>query len=87
MTPPFPVEHFADIALAAMALQLIAVALVHRRGLLRAVSATAPGAFLVLALRSALAGDPWTITLLWLAVSWPVHLIDLRARLKEMQPK
>jgi hypothetical protein len=41
----------------------------------------AAGACLLMAVRSALAGEPWPSTALWLALSLPAHLLDLGLRL------
>jgi hypothetical protein len=38
------------------------------------------GAFLLMALRSALIGSPWTITAAWLAAALIAHLADLAGR-------
>jgi hypothetical protein len=40
----------------------------------------AAGAFLMLALRSALVGDPWTSTAPWLLAGLTAHLLDLWRR-------
>ncbi len=40
-----------------------------------------PGAFLLLALRAALAQAPWQLVALLVAASLPAHLLDLRRRL------
>jgi hypothetical protein len=36
-----------------------------------------PGAFILLALRAALTGEPWTMTAFWLLLSFPAHLYDV----------
>ncbi|MEM1025277.1 MAG: hypothetical protein AAGD10_02185 [Myxococcota bacterium] len=45
-----------------------------------ALANLAAGAFLMLALRSALAGWDWRLSALFLALSLPAHLFDLRIR-------
>lgn len=40
----------------------------------------AAGATLILALRSALRGEPWTVTALWLLLALFAHAADLLAR-------
>lgn len=74
-----------DVILIVLALEVVGLALWRRvRGRpirLAAIAAAAlPGACLLLALRGALTGaEPWWIAL-WLAVSFPAHLLDLRLR-------
>jgi hypothetical protein len=36
-----------------------------------------PGAFILLALRAALVGEPWTMVAFWLLMSLPAHLYDI----------
>jgi hypothetical protein len=47
-----------------------------------AVMNLAAGAFLMLALRSALAGWDWRFSALFLTLSLPAHLFDLRSRVR-----
>lgn len=76
----------ADIALVVLALEFALVSL-HRRRAIATMGAILPGAFLLLALRAALAGDGWWWVTLWLAASLPVHLADMWLRLRQALPK
>jgi hypothetical protein len=71
---------FADLILAVLSLELIAVFLLKRHRLLSALQAALPGALLVLALRAISTGADWHIGATFAALSLPAHLIDLRAR-------
>ncbi len=70
-----------DLVLVVLALEalLIAAFAGARRGAL--LGALVPGLFLLLALRAALTGAPWPAVALFLALSLPAHLVDLRRRL------
>jgi hypothetical protein len=75
----------ADIPLAVMTVQALVLAAVAPRGaraasLAAALLAAAPGAALVLSLRAALAGGQEIWILVWLAASYPLHVIDLARR-------
>jgi hypothetical protein len=79
--------HVADIILACLVLEAIALLAWHRmtgRGLApRAVAALLlPGAFLVLALRFALTGAAWPLIPAALVAALAAHLWDLSARLR-----
>jgi hypothetical protein len=79
--------HVADIILACLVVEAIALLAWHRatgRGLPpRAVVALLlPGAFLVLALRLALTGDAWALIPVVLVGALAAHLWDLRSRLR-----
>lgn len=79
--------HVADIILACLMLEAVALLAWHRatgRGLApRAVAALLlPGAFLVLALRFALTGAPWGLIPAALIAALGAHLWDLSARLR-----
>lgn len=70
-----------DVILAVLALE--AAALLAWRGrsaLPDLIGIAAPGVLLLLALRAALTGRPWQEIALWTALSFPVHLYDLRRR-------
>ncbi len=75
----------AEIILAVLALEALGFAAWHRRDAnqirtLNFVLAALPGACLVLALRAALTGAGWGWIGLWLAASFPAHLVDLWRR-------
>jgi hypothetical protein len=83
-------EAFAAFVLSGRAIDLVlavilleAVALIAWRGRAKAlgvVVALLPGVFLLLALREALGErNPWLVAL-WLALSFPPHLLDLWRR-------
>ena len=68
-----------DAVLAVMLVE--AVALIARKRSVRTVLLTiTPGAAMMLALRAALIGAGWEWVALWLTVSLPLHLADLRHR-------
>lgn len=76
----FAQGHAVDIVLAVMAAEF---AWLVTRGGWRAGDAAlrlAPGALMMLALRAALTGAAWPLVALPLALSFPVHLADLRRR-------
>ena len=66
-----------DLVLAVLAIE--AAWLVARR---RAdvLTALLPGALILLGLRAALTGAGWPIVAMWVALSLPAHLYDLRRR-------
>jgi hypothetical protein len=73
------------LILAVLGAEIAALFLWHKRGnrparFSRLVTAALPGIFLLLALRSALRDEDWTVVALWLAASFPAHLIDLWRR-------
>lgn len=73
------------IALIVMSLQLAVIAWLRRAtpGAAQAlVSAAAPGAALMLALQAAVTGAGPVWVLIWLSVSYPLHLIDIGLRKK-----
>jgi hypothetical protein len=74
----------ADLILLVLALEaawlLTRPANRSRTAALDVVTALAPGACLVLALRGALTGADWRLIGLALAASLPAHLIDLQRR-------
>lgn len=72
--------HAADLVLAVLALE--AVWLKARGwGLVRILGLVGPAVFIVLALRAALVGAGWEWVAVLLALSFPLHLIDLRSRM------
>jgi DNA-binding transcriptional LysR family regulator len=77
--------HVVDLVLAVLAAEVLLLAAWRRHGAPRGrivtlIAAALPGAFLMLALRAALAGAGWVWIALWLAASFPAHLVDLRRR-------
>lgn len=77
----------ADIILALIAAEIVGLVLLSRLlGLgprFRSIAATlASGAFLVLALRSALTSANWEWTAAWLAAALLSHIVDLAGRWK-----
>lgn len=70
----------ADLVLIVMAIQAsILIARAPSRAI-DVLSVMMPGAFLTLALRAALNGEPWLTVALWVALSGPAHVYDLRRR-------
>lgn len=75
----FESGHAADMILAVLAIE----ALWLRRkgwGWLETAGLLGPAALIVLGLRGALTGAPWPVIALPLALSLPLHLLDLKAR-------
>jgi hypothetical protein len=72
-----------DVALCVMALEILAVGLLRRSGAAarEVAAAVLPGALLLLALRAALVGGPWTSVAAWLSAALVAHVFDLRRRL------
>jgi len=76
-----------DLILVFFALELLGLVALRRRlgrgsGPLETVAQLFPGVLLMLAVRSALVGDPWTKTGLLLSASLPAHGLDLWLRLR-----
>lgn len=76
----FASGHAADLVLAVLAIEAVWLrmrgwALAQIAGLL------GPAVFIVLALRAALVGAGWEWVAVLLALSLPLHLMDLKARL------
>ena len=78
----FASGHAADLVLAVLAIEAIWL---KTRGWRwsRIVGLIGPAVFIVLALRAALIGAGWEWVAVLLALSLPLHLIDLRTRLSE----
>lgn len=72
--------HAADIILGVMLAEAIWLHLRRRIGLIDIALALLPGALILLAARAALVGSDWQMIALPLALSFPVHLADLRRR-------
>jgi hypothetical protein len=74
-----------DLILAVIAAEFAIVAALatpkeRRRTTVDLLFALAPGACLLLALKGALAGAPWTVLAAWLALSFPIQIVDLIRR-------
>ena len=78
----FASGHAADLVLAVLAIEAIWL---KTRGWRwsRIVGLIGPAVFIVLALRAALVGAGWEWVAVLLALSLPLHLIDLRTRLSD----
>jgi hypothetical protein len=70
----------AEVALLALVLEGAALVGFGRRPAGDTILKLLPGAFLLLALRAALAGDGWPMVALWLTLSLPAHLADMMRR-------
>lgn len=70
-----------DLILFGMLAELIALVAMRRMKSVDAVALLVPGAFLMLALRAALVGAPWTHVAAALAASLAAHIVDLVRRL------
>lgn len=71
--------HAVDLILAFMSLEAI-ILIVRGRAWKTVLLTILPGAVMILALRAALTGAGWQWIALWLTVSLPLHLADLRHR-------
>ena len=70
----------ADLVLAVMAIEAIALVCLTRLGAATIVAATLPGALIVVALRAGLVGAAWPWVAAPLMLAWPAHLWDIRTR-------
>lgn len=79
----FESGHAADLVLAVLALEAIWL---KSRGwsLGKIIGLVGPAVFIVLALRAALVGADWEWVAVLLALSFPLHLMDLKARLSQI---
>ncbi len=75
----FTSGHAVDLVLAFMAVEAIALIAMKRRAL-TVILTILPGAVMMLALRAALLSAGWQWVAIWLTVSLPLHLADLRHR-------
>ncbi|MEM1052057.1 MAG: hypothetical protein AAGI28_08175 [Pseudomonadota bacterium] len=75
----FASGHVADLVLAVLAIEAIWL---KTRGwrIKQIIGLLGPAVFIVFALRAALVGAGWEWIAVLLAVSFPIHLIDLRER-------
>ncbi len=81
MSDFFASGHAVDLVLVFLVLEIVALTLWSRLWAVGALMAALPGALLLLALRAALTGASWPWVLLWVSLSLPAHLADLRRRL------
>ena len=72
----------ADSVLVVLALEALWLRLRHSWSFKRLALALGPAVFIVLAVRAALVGASWHWVALALAASFPLHMLDLRARLR-----
>ena len=79
MQPFFTSGHAVDLVLAFMAAEAVALILMKRPAL-TVVLTILPGVAMMLALRAAITGAGWQWIAIWLTVSLPLHLADLRHR-------
>ena len=75
----FTSGHAVDLVLAFMAVEAIILIMMKRPAITVALTIL-PGAVMMLALRAALTGAGWQWVAIWLTVSLPLHLADLRHR-------
>jgi hypothetical protein len=73
----------ADLILVILALELLWLGLTRRLPLADAIGLVLPGLLIVLGLRSALTGAAWLWIAAPLALAFPIHLLDLRRRLRD----
>jgi hypothetical protein len=76
----FTSGHAVDLVLVVMAVEALILIFVKKRRPLTVVLTILPGAAMMLALRAALTGAGWQMIAIWLTVSLPLHLADLRHR-------
>ncbi len=74
----FASGHAVDVVLAVLAVE---AGWLWSRGRRDIIAALVPGALILIGLRAALTGAEWPVVALWLALSFPAHLFDLRRRL------
>lgn len=72
--------HAVDLILVVMLAEALWLHLRRKAPLLDVALALLPGALILLAARAALTGADWPMIALPLALSFPVHLADLRRR-------
>ena len=76
----FTSGHAVDLVLAFMAVEAVVLIVTKRRAALTVALTILPGAIMMLALRAAMTGAGWQWVAIWLTVSLPLHLADLRHR-------
>ncbi len=72
--------HAIDLILIVMLAEAVWLRLRHKVGIIDIALALLPGALILLGARAALTGAGWPMIALPLALSFPVHLADLRRR-------
>ena len=72
--------HAVDLILLVMLAEALWLRLRRQVGLVDVALALLPGALILLAARAAITGADWPLIALPLALSFPVHLADLRRR-------
>ncbi|WP_379920624.1 hypothetical protein [Erythrobacter sp. R86502] len=82
----FQSGHAADFILCVLAIEAAWLRHGRRWNYLEIAALLGPAAFLVLGLRAAMVGTDWWWIALPLAMSLPIHLIDLRTRLQAVPP-
>lgn len=76
----FASGHAVDVVVAVMLVEAVLLYARRRRGGVGIVLTFLPGLLILLGLRAALVGAAWPLVALPLALSFPVHLADLRVR-------
>jgi hypothetical protein len=79
----FASGHAADVILAVLLAEALWLKVARGWGWGRIAGLLGPAGLIVLGLRAALTGAPWLWIALPLAASLPLHLIDLRSRLRD----
>ncbi len=84
MADLFSSGRVVDLALGLMVIEVLAIGLMRRSAAAGrdVAAAVLPGALVLLALRAALVGAPWTSVAAWLTASLFAHAYDLRRRLR-----
>ncbi len=75
----FTSGHAVDLVFVFMAVEALILIMMKRQSMTVALTIM-PGALMMLALRAALTGAGWQWVAIWLTVSLPLHLADLRHR-------
>lgn len=78
--------HAADVILAVLAAEALWLRAARRWRWSAVLGLLGPAALIVLGLRAAMTGAAWWWIALPLGASLPLHLIDLRARLRSAPP-
>lgn len=76
----FDYGHAADVMLGVLAIEAAWLHLGRRWRLVAVLGLLGPAALIVLGLRAAMTGADWWWIALPLALSFPLHLLDLRSR-------
>lgn len=78
----FSTGQAVDAVLVVTLVQTLVFALLGKswRARINVLYAAAPGVSLLLAVRAAVVGAPWWAVAIWLALAWPLHLLDLARR-------